>query len=607
MEASGSAPPDAFGPFRVLHQIGAGTLGPVFRADDSGRSRLAAVKVFQLDLPPERMHQLVAELEALVAAGLAHPAIVAPLATGTDGIVVYLAQEYVPAASLDVVMRDHAPASPGDALRVAVQLAGALDFAAAVNVHHGALHPRDVLISRDGARMTGLGVAGAIEQAGVTAPLRRPYSAPERTTGGPWDRRADVFSLAALAHEMLWGRRLTAVGAEAARALTVLPGGDLPALRAVFARALAAQPIDRFETALDFAAALQEALSGASSVAHESPPVERQADVELGLPFDAPPVRDDQESDGAASVEDGDALADLELRTVETVQSVDMADIPEPVPPVLPTPQPPEASRTRPPPSWLGDQGTDPGEPIGEPTLEAVVRSRWWPVAAALIAGVALGFGAGYTFAGRRAAPAGRPVAAAASGDARLPPDDSTRSGVVSPKPEAIVNASVAGRGRLVVRSTPAGALIFVDGREQGRTPATVVDLAIGAHRVRIAHAGYLDGDRQVVVTAARAAQSVTVELKRPAAAAATASTSVSAGAVTRGPFAGAALSVESRPAGSKVFIDGRLVGVTPMFLPQVGVGEHAIRLERDGYHRWSSTIHIAAGEPGRVTASLER
>ncbi len=62
-EHTGSAPPDAFGPFRVLHQIGAGTLGPVYRGHDTQRERLVAVKLFKLDLPPEQVHQLVAGLE----------------------------------------------------------------------------------------------------------------------------------------------------------------------------------------------------------------------------------------------------------------------------------------------------------------------------------------------------------------------------------------------------------------------------------------------------------------------------------------------------------------------------------------------------------------
>src|SRR2546427_9211091 len=55
MDAAGSATPGAFGPFRVLHQIGAGALGPVFRAYEPDRDRLVAVKVFRLGLPPERV------------------------------------------------------------------------------------------------------------------------------------------------------------------------------------------------------------------------------------------------------------------------------------------------------------------------------------------------------------------------------------------------------------------------------------------------------------------------------------------------------------------------------------------------------------------------
>jgi serine/threonine protein kinase len=57
----------------VLHQIGAGTLGPVFRAYDAERERLVAVKLFRLDLPPERVHQLVDAFERLIAAELNHP------------------------------------------------------------------------------------------------------------------------------------------------------------------------------------------------------------------------------------------------------------------------------------------------------------------------------------------------------------------------------------------------------------------------------------------------------------------------------------------------------------------------------------------------------
>ena len=189
------------------------------------RERLVAVKLFKLDLPPERVHQLVAEFERLIAADLTHPALAgAARHRHQRRRPRTSSQDYVAADSLDLAVREYGPAPPADALRVAAQLAGALDFAAAVNVTHGALHPRDVLLSSDDTRLTGLGVTRALERVGVAAPVRRPYTAPERIAGAAWDRRADMFSLAALIHELLWGRRVSGLGASGGRALTAIAG-----------------------------------------------------------------------------------------------------------------------------------------------------------------------------------------------------------------------------------------------------------------------------------------------------------------------------------------------------------------------------------------------
>jgi serine/threonine protein kinase len=253
-DAAGILPADDFGPFRVLHQVGAGALGPVFRAYDPERDRLVALKLIRLDMPPDRAHALVAELSSVIGAGLTHPVIAAPIAAGLADVTPYLVQEFVSADSMDLVVRDNGAMRPDEAARVTTQLAAAIDFAAGVNVCHGALHPRDVLMSPDDVRLTGLGLAQALEQAGLTAPLRRPYTAPERAAGEAWSRPADVFSLAAVIYELLTGRRIAAVGDQAASGL----GDRSPAMRRVFARALAERPGDRFPSATAFAEALQE-------------------------------------------------------------------------------------------------------------------------------------------------------------------------------------------------------------------------------------------------------------------------------------------------------------------------------------------------------------
>ena len=266
-DAAGTAPPDAFGPFRVLHQIGAGALGPVFRAYQPEQDRLVAVKVFRIDIPPERSHQLVAQLERLIAAYLSHAGIAAPLATGISDVSAYLAMDFVAADSLDMVIRDQQATTPSDAVRIATQLASALDLAAAIDITHGVLHPRDVLLSADDVRMTGIGIARALEEIGFSAPVRRPYTAPERANGGPWDRRADVFSLAALVFELLTRRRISGPGDQPLDSFARVGGVSADALDKVFDRALAERPHDRFATAGDFARALQAAIDKKRSIA----------------------------------------------------------------------------------------------------------------------------------------------------------------------------------------------------------------------------------------------------------------------------------------------------------------------------------------------------
>jgi hypothetical protein len=53
--------------------------------------------------------------------------------------------------------------------------------------------------------------------------------------------------------------------------------------------------------------------------------------------------------------------------------------------------------------------------------------------------------------------------------------------------------------------------------------------------------------------------------------------------------------------------LDGVFIGTTPLQLPTVSAGEHAVRLEHDGYRLWSSSVRIVAAETSRVTASLEK
>ena len=279
-----------------------------------------AVKAFRVDMLPEQAQALAAELDRLVTLEIAHPSIVGRIAAGTEGHVVYLAEDYVAAESLDIALRHYAPAPLETALPFVRQLAGAVDAARAAGVGHGGLHPRDIFLTPEEARATGFGIADVLERVGLRAPVRRPYSAPERVAGAPWGVSADVFTLGAVAHELLTGRRPAGTGEVAdiaGRAAESHPAR----LRAVLARALAESPADRFASATELAEALESAAEGrdaagpfvsvpaagapeapeASGEAAPALPVERTLVVELEEDAlgDASPDQDEQEQDEA--------------------------------------------------------------------------------------------------------------------------------------------------------------------------------------------------------------------------------------------------------------------------------------------------------------------
>jgi hypothetical protein len=64
---------------------------------------------------------------------------------------------------------------------------------------------------------------------------------------------------------------------------------------------------------------------------------------------------------------------------------------------------------------------------------------------------------------------------------------------------------------------------------------------------------------------------------------------------------------VLSRPSGAQVVLDGRVIGRTPMTLPDVATGTHDVRLDLPGFRPWATSVEIAPGERTRVAASLEQ
>lgn len=264
----------AFGPYGVLHQVGSGVLGPVYRArlahgDSGARDRPFAVKAFHVDLTPEQTIVFGAALQDIVAAGASHAAVASPVGAGVADGVPYLAYEYVEAEPLDVRSRPRAASAAEAALPFIVQIAEALDAAHGQGLVHGALHPRDVLVASETVRVGGFGVVTALDRVGRRAPLRPPYAAPEQVAGADWGPPADRYALAAVACELLTGRRAAPSGGRLAGDLERVADTDAaPRLVRLFEAALAADPGRRPGSAGRFVDHLADALgwTGAAGV-----------------------------------------------------------------------------------------------------------------------------------------------------------------------------------------------------------------------------------------------------------------------------------------------------------------------------------------------------
>jgi eukaryotic-like serine/threonine-protein kinase len=249
----------ALGRYRLGPRLGSGGFGTVFSARDERLNRPVAVKVMPAGGPsPER-----AQREALAAARLHHPGIVAVFDAGTDDAGRYLVSELVRGRTLDELAAA-GDLSDRDVLRAGLALADALAHAHERGVIHRDVKPQNVIVPdeegdwRAAAKLTDFGIAHLAGD----EPLTRTgdvvgtlaYMAPEQAAGEHVDERADLYALALVVYEGLAGTNPVRGASPAATARlvgTVLPPlsrhrRDLPAdLCEALDRALLPDPDER--------------------------------------------------------------------------------------------------------------------------------------------------------------------------------------------------------------------------------------------------------------------------------------------------------------------------------------------------------------------------
>ncbi len=247
------------GRFELIREIGRGGFGIVYEARDLELGRTVAFKALlpceRPDVSEDRLLQ-----EAEVAARLSHPNIVAIHDVGRSEYGPYLILELLHGTTLQRRLAA-GPLAPGEALRIAAEVAKGLAHAHAHGVIHRDLTPENVFLCDDGqVKVLDLGMASLFGRKKVAGGTPA-YMAPEQWSGAPEDERTDVFALGVVLHRMLANELPFpgdgGVSAGRPRSAPLLRPPVEPALAALVRRMLARDPVGRPRDAGEVLEALQ--------------------------------------------------------------------------------------------------------------------------------------------------------------------------------------------------------------------------------------------------------------------------------------------------------------------------------------------------------------
>jgi serine/threonine-protein kinase len=259
--------------YRLERELGAGGMATVYLAEDLKHHRRVALKV----LRPELSALLGAERflkEIEVTANLQHPHLLPLFDSGEAAGLLFYVMPYVEGESLREKLAREKQLGIEEAVRLATQVASALDYAHRRNVIHRDIKPENILLHEGQALIADFGIALALRQAGgnrlteTGLSLGTPqYMSPEQASGDrQLDARSDIYSLACVLYEMLAGEPPhtgPTVQAVIAKLLADRPRpvGELRTtvpvhVAAALDVALSKLPADRFATAAEFSEAL---------------------------------------------------------------------------------------------------------------------------------------------------------------------------------------------------------------------------------------------------------------------------------------------------------------------------------------------------------------
>jgi serine/threonine-protein kinase len=278
------------GRYEVVSVLGRGAMGTVYKAIDPVIERTVAIKTISLDQTKDERVEFEERFyrEAKSAGRLNHPNIVTIYDVGETDEAAYIAMEFLEGESLRELLDSGVVLPVDQIVRIAVRIAGALNYAHENHVVHRDIKPANIMIARNrDVKIMDFGIAkistGSRTLAGTVLGSPK-YMAPEQVVGKDTDGRADIFALGAMLYEMLTGSApfsgdnlnsiMYKILNEEPAPPSTITARVPPVFDRIVAKALAKRPEDRYQTAKEFARDLR---NSEASISREARPREVKA------------------------------------------------------------------------------------------------------------------------------------------------------------------------------------------------------------------------------------------------------------------------------------------------------------------------------------------
>ncbi len=295
------------GNYRLTDLVGSGGYADVYLARDLRTNTLVAVKILHQHIARDPDLAARFEREAALARRLQTPHIARVLDAGQDATSPpYMVMEYVQGLTVAELLRRHGPFPIPDAVHIVDQVLSALGTAHALGIVHRDIKPQNLMIDAGRhLKVLDFGIARVAGAGTMTASghlLGTPeYMALEQVEGRPVDHRADLYAAGAVLYQLLTGRppyvRLADTDIwELIRKVRTEPPPSIRLLRpdvpsplaALVERAMARNPVDRFQSAQE----MREALAVAAGTDSPTPRPAALAPPAASLPPDTRPTRE---------------------------------------------------------------------------------------------------------------------------------------------------------------------------------------------------------------------------------------------------------------------------------------------------------------------------